>query len=63
MNDVALPPIPKTFPYRSLLSAVLLIVLALLILAGRDGGVERGGEGIALEAGQPVPAVSLSTDS
>lgn len=60
MNDVAISPIPKTFRYRSLLSAVLLIVLALLILAARDGGVESRGGASALSAGNPVQAVALS---
>ena len=60
MNDVALSPIPKTFRYRSLLSAVLLIVLALLILAARDGRMESGGGASALSAGQPAQAVALA---
>ncbi|HSF40906.1 MAG TPA: hypothetical protein VLT87_14010 [Thermoanaerobaculia bacterium] len=60
MNDVALSPISRTFRYRSLLSAVLLIVLALLILAARSGQVERASEAAALGAGQPVQAVALS---
>jgi hypothetical protein len=60
VNDVALPPISRTFRYRSLLSAVLLIVLALLILAARSGHVERVGEAAALGSGQPVQAVALS---
>ena len=60
MNDVALSPIPRTFRYRSLLSAVLLIVLALLILAARDGGLEGGTGASPLGAGQPVQAVALA---
>ncbi|HEX6863015.1 MAG TPA: hypothetical protein VF414_09380 [Thermoanaerobaculia bacterium] len=60
MNDVAISPIPKSFRYRSLLSAVLLIVLALLVLAARDGGVGSGRGASALSAGQPVQAVALS---
>ncbi|HSF42051.1 MAG TPA: hypothetical protein VLT87_19780 [Thermoanaerobaculia bacterium] len=60
MNDVALSPISRTFRYRSLLSAVLLIVLALLILAARNGQVERASEAAALGSGQPVQAVALS---
>lgn len=60
MNDVAISPIPKTFRYRSLLSAVLLIVLALLVLAARDGRVEGRNGASPLGAGQPVQAVALS---
>ena len=60
MNDVALPPISRTFRYRPLLSTVLLIVLALLILAARSGPGKRVSEAAALGAGQPVQAVALS---
>lgn len=50
----------STFRHRTLLSAVLLIVLAVLVLAARNSPVERVGEAAAVSVGHPAVAVSIA---
>ena len=57
MNDAALS--TQTFRYRPLLSAVLLIVLAVLIFAARNSPVERVGA-VAVSAGHSAVALSVT---
>lgn len=58
VNNPAFP--AQTFRYRPLLSALLLIVLAVLIFAARNSPVERVGEAAAVSAGHSAVALSLT---
>jgi hypothetical protein len=58
VNNPAFP--AKTFRYRPLLSAILLIVLAVLILAARNNPVESVGEAAAVSAGHSAVALSVT---
>lgn len=58
MNNPVFP--AQTFRYRPLLSAILLIVLAVLILAARNSPVERVGEAAAVSAGHSAATLSIS---